>query len=160
MSSELPTNTTPDWQRALRRAGLRVTAARLAVLEAVAVQPGQHRDAEAITRAATQRLGSLSIQAVYDNLHTLRTAGLVRCIQPAGHPARYEIRTHDNHHHLVCRRCGETVDVDCVIGSAPCLEPATRHGFLVDEAEVIFWGLCSRCQLPSETTSKKENLHE
>ena len=129
----------------LRRAGLRVTAPRLAVLVSV-LGKGQHRDAEAIAAAARDRLGTLSTQAVYDNLHILEHAGLIRRIQPSGHPARYEARVGDNHHHVVCRRCGATADVDCAVGAAPCLEPSTDHGFVVQEAEVIFWGVCPHCQ--------------
>jgi Fur family ferric uptake transcriptional regulator len=129
----------------LRRAGLRVTAPRLAVLMAV-LGEGQHRDAEAIADAARIRLGALSTQSVYDNLHVLEEAGLIRRIQPSGHPARFEARVGDNHHHIVCRRCGMTADVDCAVGAAPCLEPSADHGFIVQEAEVIFWGLCPRCQ--------------
>lgn len=129
----------------LRRAGLRITAPRLAVLTSV-VGEGQHRDAEAIADAARKRLGALSTQAVYDNLHILEKAGLIRRIQPSGHPARYEARVGDNHHHLVCRGCGLTADVDCAVGAAPCLEPSATHGFRVQEAEVIFWGLCPQCQ--------------
>ena len=129
----------------LRRAGLRVTAPRLAVLNAV-LGEGQHRDADAIADAARRRLGALSTQAVYDNLHVLEEAGLIRRIQPSGHPARFEARVGDNHHHIVCRRCGMTADVDCVVGAAPCLEPSADHGFIVQEAEVIFWGLCPQCQ--------------
>ncbi len=134
----------------LRRAGLRVTAPRLAVLVSVQGE-GQHRDADAIADAARKRLGTLSIQAVYDNLHILEEAGLVRRIQPSGHPARYEARVGDNHHHLVCRCCGLTADVDCTVGAAPCLEPSADHGFIVQEAEVIFWGLCPQCQHETQT---------
>ena len=138
-------------QESLRKAGLRVTAPRLAVLRAVQGE-GQHRDAEAIADAARKRIGTLSTQAVYDNLHILEEVGLVRRIQPSGHPARYEARVGDNHHHIVCRRCGLTADVDCMVGSAPCLEPSADHGFIVQEAEVIFWGLCPQCQQePQET---------
>ena len=137
----------------LRSAGLRVTAPRLAVLTAV-VGEGQHRDAEAIAEAARKRLGTLSTQAVYDNLHVLEGAGLVRRIQPSGHPARYEARVGDNHHHIVCRSCGLTADVDCTVGAAPCLEPSADHGFIVQEAEVIFWGLCPRCQPPVHTSEQ------
>jgi len=129
----------------LRKAGLRVTAPRLAVLMSV-LGEGVHLDAEAIAEVARVRLGTLSTQAVYDNLHILEGAGLIRRIQPAGHPARYEARVGDNHHHIVCRRCGLTADVDCTIGVAPCLEPSAGHGFIVQEAEVIFWGLCPQCQ--------------
>ena len=130
---------------ALRRAGLRITASRLAVLAAV-LGEGQHRDADAIAGAARQQIGTLSTQAVYDNLHILEEAGLVRRIQPSGHPGRYEARVGDNHHHIVCRRCGVTVDVDCAVGAAPCLEPSAGHGFVVEEAEIIFWGLCPQCR--------------
>jgi Fe2+ or Zn2+ uptake regulation protein len=144
MSNELPA------LELLRAAGLRVTGPRLAVLEAVQGE-GQHRDVQAITVAARRRVGTLSTQAVYDNLNTLVEAGLVRRIQPSGHPARYEARVRDNHHHVVCRGCGATADVDCTIGFAPCLEPSDDHGFTVDEAEVIFWGLCPTCrQTPNE----------
>lgn len=137
-----------DLRESLRAAGLRVTAPRLAVLLSVQGE-GQHRDAEAISAAARGRLGALSTQAVYDNLHTLEEAGLIRRIQPAGHPARFEARVGDNHHHIVCRRCGLTVDVDCAVGAAPCLDPSADHGFIVQEAEVIYWGLCPQCQQES-----------
>jgi len=138
-------------QESLRKAGLRVTAPRLAVLTAVQGE-GRHRDAEAIAETARRRIGTLSTQAVYDNLHLLEEAGLVRRIQPAGHPARYEARVGDNHHHIVCRQCGFTADVDCTVGSAPCLEPSADHGFIVQEAEVIFWGLCPQCQQETQET--------
>ena len=137
----------------LRRAGLRVTASRLAVLAAV-LGEGQHRDVEAIAEAARRQLGTLSTQAVYDNLHILVEAGLVRRIQPSGHPGRYEARVGDNHHHLVCRRCGMTSDVDCTVGAAPCLEPSAEHGFIVEEAEIIFWGLCPQCRQEKQAEEK------
>ena len=140
---------------ALRRAGLRVTAPRLAVLAAV-LGEGQHRDADAIAEAARRQLGALSTQAVYDNLRVLEDAGLVRRIQPSGHPGRYEARVGDNHHHIVCRRCGMTADVDCTVGAAPCLEPSTDHGFVVEEAEVIFWGLCPQCRHDKHTKQLEE----
>lgn len=124
---------------------MRVTAPRLAVLEALD-GIAQHLDAEAIAMAARARLGTVSMQAVYDNLAVLTRAGLVRRIEPAGSPALYEARANDNHHHIVCRLCGLTVDVDCVVGSAPCLEPSQASGFLVDEAEVTFWGICPDCR--------------
>jgi Fur family ferric uptake transcriptional regulator len=143
----------------LRKAGLRVTAPRLAVLSAV-IGEGQHRDADAIADAARKRLGALSTQAVYDNLHILEEAGLVRRIQPSGHPARYEARVGDNHHHIVCRRCGVTADVDCAVGAAPCLEPSADHGFVVLEAEVIFWGLCPQCQQEPHPQEPTEELHD
>ncbi len=132
------------FQDRLKDVGLRVTAGRLAVLAAVTENP--HADAEAIAEAARRRLGSLSTQAVYDNLEALLRANLVRRIEPAGHPARFETRVGDNHHHVVCRTCGVAADVDCVLGAAPCLNPSATHGFLIDEAEVTFWGLCPRCQ--------------
>jgi len=144
-------------RESLRHAGLRVTAPRLAVLTAV-LGKGQHRDAEAIADAARTQLGALSTQAVYDNLHILEGAGLVRRIQPSGHPARYEARVGDNHHHIVCRRCGVTADVDCTVGAAPCLEPSGDHGFVVEEAEVIFWGLCPQCQPGTHMEEPKEQL--
>lgn len=124
---------------------MRVTAPRLAILAVVGGEV-QHLDAESIALAARARLGTLSTQAVYDNLHALVDVGLIRRIQPAGGPARYETRTGDNHHHIVCRRCGVMADVDCVIGDAPCLEPSLSQGYVIDEAEVIFWGLCPACQ--------------
>ncbi len=136
--------------KSLRQAGLRVTASRLAVLTAV-LGKGQHRDAETIAQAAREQLGTLSTQAVYDNLHILEEAGLVRRIQPSGHPGRYEARVGDNHHHIVCRRCGMTADVDCTVGTAPCLEPSATHGFVVEQAEVIFWGLCPECRQENQT---------
>ena len=144
-------------QTTIREAGLRVTASRLAVLLAV-LGEGQHRDAEAIAAAARRQLGALSTQAVYDNLHVLEEAGLVRRIQPSGHPGRYEARVGDNHHHLVCRRCGVTTDVDCVVGAAPCLEPSDTSGFAVEEAEIIFWGLCPQCRQENNAKDLKEQL--
>ena len=130
----------------LRAAGLRVTAPRLAIYRAVAETPG-HPDVETIAGHARGLIGSLSTQAVYDTLRVLTTAGLVRRIEPAGSPARFETRVGDNHHHVVCRSCGLTQDVDCAVGQAPCLSPGDVGGFLVDEAEVTFWGLCPTCQL-------------
>jgi Fur family ferric uptake transcriptional regulator len=130
----------------LRTSGLRVTASRMAVLEAVTHSP--HSDADTIAVSARRRLGSLSTQAVYNNLYALGRAGLLRRIEPAGGPARYEARVGDNHHHIVCRSCATTCDVDCAVGIAPCLEASDTHGFLVDEAEVTFWGICPTCQPP------------
>ena len=132
-----------DLERGLRAAGLRVTRPRLAVLDAVHAHP--HSDTEALIRAARARLGVVSHQAVYDVLHVLTEKGLVRRIQPQGAVARYEARVGDNHHHLVCRSCGRISDVDCAVGAAPCLTPSESQGFLVDEAEVIFWGTCPSC---------------
>ncbi|CAM3946187.1 Fur family transcriptional regulator [Nocardiopsis rhodophaea] len=131
----------------LRSAGLRVTAARLAILDVV--RSGNHLEAERIARGVRDRVGHVSTQAVYDGLNALTRVGLVRRIEPAGSPARYEVRVGDNHHHLVCRVCGEVTDVDCVVGAAPCLEPADDHGYSVDEAEVVFWGVCPQCRAGS-----------
>ncbi|HWH34709.1 MAG TPA: Fur family transcriptional regulator [Acidimicrobiales bacterium] len=131
----------------LRTSGLRVTASRLAVLEAVAEHP--HSDAERIAGAARRRLGSLSTQAVYNNLHALNGAGLLRRIEPSGGPARYETRVGDNHHHVVCRTCAATADVDCARNLAPCLDASDTHGFAIDEAEVTYWGICPSCQTTS-----------
>jgi len=123
--------------------GLRVTAPRLATLDWLAGHP--HATAEQVADGVRKRLGSVSTQAIYDVLHACTRAGLLRRIEPAGHPARFETRTKDNHHHLVCRLCGRTEDVDCAVGPAPCLDPADSAGFLVDEAEVVFWGRCPDC---------------
>ena len=129
-----------DTAARLREAGLRVTAPRVAVFEAVARM--RHADAESVCRT----MPDVSVQAVYDNLAALAQAGLLRRVEPAGHPARYEARVGDNHHHLVCRRCGRMEDVDCVVGASPCLEAGAGRGFAIDEAEVTFWGLCPECQ--------------
>jgi Fur family transcriptional regulator, stress-responsive regulator len=128
----------------LRSAGLRVTSARLAILDAV--RAGDHPGTEDIARSARERVGHVTLQAVYEALNALAAAGLVRRIEPAGSPARYESRVGDNHHHIVCRGCAAVIDVDCVIGHAPCIEPAATAGFVIDEAEVTFWGLCASCQ--------------
>ncbi len=132
-----------DIELALRRADLRVTRQRTAVLAAVAARP--HADTDTVLRAVRDELPGVSHQAVYDSLHTLTGAGLVRRIQPAGSVARYEARTGDNHHHVVCRSCGTVADVDCAVGAAPCLVPSDDHGFVIDEAEVVFWGTCGTC---------------
>jgi Fur family ferric uptake transcriptional regulator len=133
----------PDAQQTLREAALRVTRPRLAVLSAVRARP--HADTETITLAVRNELPTVSHQAVYDCLHALTAAGLVRRIQPAGSVARYETRTGDNHHHLVCRSCGTIVDVDCAVGDAPCLTAHDDHGFEIHEAEVVYWGQCPAC---------------
>ncbi|HEX6969797.1 MAG TPA: Fur family transcriptional regulator [Micromonosporaceae bacterium] len=135
----------------LRSKGLRVTRPRLAVLEVLAC--GGHPDVDEITRQVRQRIDSVSTQAVYDVLGALCRAGLARRIEPAGSPARYEARAGDNHHHIVCRGCGHVADVDCAVGSAPCLDPNDTHGFEVDEAEVTFWGLCPTCRGQRESES-------
>lgn len=140
----------------LHKANLRLTSPRLAVLE-VLEHEGKHQDAEFIISAARQRLGSLSRQAVYDNLNALVAAGIIRRIEPAGRPALYETRVGDNHHHLICRRCHATVDIDCAMGAAPCLQPSDHHGFVIDEAEVVYWGICPSCQ--QDTEQKNEQNH-
>jgi len=134
----------PDVRMLLRASGLRVTGPRIAVLDALAADP--HATADSVAVHARLALGSVSTQAVYNVLNACTDAGLVRRIEPAGSPARYETRTEDNHHHLVCRSGGTVADVDCVVAAAPCLTPSERHGFVVDEAEVVFWGYCSTCQ--------------
>ncbi|HTV99872.1 MAG TPA: Fur family transcriptional regulator [Streptosporangiaceae bacterium] len=127
----------------LRGAGLRVTAARVALLETV--RGGDHLGVEAIADGVRARVGHVSTQAVYDALHALTAAGLVRRIEPAGSPARFEGRVGDNHHHVVCRSCGVLADVDCAVGEAPCLTASDDHGFAIGEAEVVYWGLCPDC---------------
>jgi Fur family transcriptional regulator, stress-responsive regulator len=133
----------------LRGAGLRVTAARVALLETV--RAGDHLDVEALADGVRGRVGHVSLQAVYEALHSLTGAGLIRRIEPAGSPARFEGRIGDNHHHIVCRSCGTVADVDCAVGEAPCLTPSDHHGFSIEEAEVIYWGLCPDCS--TATTS-------
>ena len=134
---------TPTTADELRGVGLRVTAARVALLETV--RGGDHLGVEAIASGVRARVGHVSLQAVYEALHALTAAGLVRRIEPAGSPARYEGRVGDNHHHIVCRSCGGVADVDCAGGEAPCLTSADDRGFSIDEAEVIYWGLCPDC---------------
>ena len=128
----------------LRDAGLRVTAQRVAVLEAVRSLP--HGDVDSVVTVVRERLGTVSVQAVYDALGALTEARLVRRIEPAGSPARFEGRVDDNHHHVVCRSCGTVADVDCAVGETPCLTASESHGFALDEAEVTYWGLCPTCK--------------
>ena len=143
-----PAVVTPPSAQQLRDVGLRATRPRLAVLDVLVERP--HSDTATIIDAVRDRL-TVSHQAVYDCLGALTDAGLVRRIQPAGSVARYEIRRGDNHHHLVCRGCGRVSDVPCAVGAAPCLVAGDDHGFTVDEAEVIYWGLCPSCSThPSE----------
>lgn len=130
-------------QQMLRAVGMRVTRPRVAVLTAVHEHP--HADTDSIIDAVREVLPEVSHQAVYDSLHALTRAGLVRRIQPAGSVARYESRVGDNHHHVVCRSCGVIADVDCAVGEAPCLEASDDRGFSIDEAEVVYWGLCPDC---------------
>jgi Fur family transcriptional regulator, stress-responsive regulator len=135
--------TSADRTAVLRRHGVQVTAQRLAVLRAVSERP--HSTAAEIDTAVRAEIGAISLQAVYDALGTLTDKGLIRRIQPAGSPARYEDRVGDNHHHLICRACGRTVDVSCAVGVAPCLSAADDAGYQIDEAEVIYWGRCPDC---------------
>jgi Fur family transcriptional regulator, stress-responsive regulator len=132
-----------DLERMLRGASLRITRPRVAVLGAVHDHP--HADTHSIITHVRAELGEVSQQAVYDVLRALTDARLVRRIHPPGSVARYESRVGDNHHHVVCRSCGAIADVDCAVGSAPCLTPSDDHGFAIDEAEVIYSGLCSEC---------------
>lgn len=127
----------------LRRHGVQVTAQRLAVLKAVSDLP--HGTADDVAETVRSEIGSISRQGVYDALGILADKGLIRRIQPAGSPARFEDRAGDNHHHLICRTCGSVVDVDCAVGSAPCLTPSDDAGFTIDEAEVVYWGRCPAC---------------
>ena len=128
----------------LRQRGIQVTAQRLAVLRAVTGRP--HGTADDVTEAVRADIGAISRQAVYDSLGVLADKGLIRRIQPAGSPARYEDRVGDNHHHLICRTCGETVDVACAVGAAPCLEAVESQGYEIEEAEVVYWGRCPTCR--------------
>ena len=127
----------------LRQRGIQVTAQRLAVLRAVAAQP--HCTADALADAVRAEIGAISLQSVYDALAVLTDEGLVRRIQPAGSPARFENRVGDNHHHLICRSCGRMMDVDCAVGAAPCLNALDAQGYVIDEAEVVYWGRCPDC---------------
>lgn len=141
-----------DFAEQLRTADLRVTRPRLAVLHAVNANP--HADTDAVFGAVRTDLPEVSRQAVYDVLAALTTAGLLRRVQPSGSVARYESRVGDNHHHVVCRSCGTIGDVDCAVGEVPCLTPVGDEGFLVDEAEVIYWGLCPDCSTRQPSRSQ------
>lgn len=142
----------------LRQRGIQVTAQRLAVLRAVSGEP--HITADAVAEAARAEIGAISLQSVYDALGVLVTEGLIRRIQPAGSPARFEDRVGDNHHHLICRICGRVVDVDCAVGSAPCLTAGDDQGYEIDEADVAYWGRCPDCvshqkvRLPPSRTAR------
>ena len=142
-----PVSTSPDNAALLRRHGLRVTAKRLAVLHAVAAQP--HSTTDDISHVVRAATGAVSQQAVYDAVAALTDKGLLRRIQPAGSPARYETRVADNHHHLICRTCSRMVDVDCAVGETPCLTAADDSGYEIDEAEVVYWGRCPDCVAPT-----------
>lgn len=139
----MPRETPVENDALLRRHGLHVTAQRLAVLRAVA--EGPHTAADGIYKSVRSEIGAISRQAVYDALGALTDKGLLRRIQPAGSPARYENRVGDNHHHLICRSCNRMVDVDCAVGVIPCLTAADDSGYDIDEAEVIYWGRCPEC---------------
>lgn len=130
---------------ALRERGVQVTAQRLAVLRAVERSP--HATADTVAADVREQIGTISRQSVYDALGILVDVGLLRRIQPEGSPARFEDRVDDNHHHIICRECGSLVDVDCSVGSAPCLTPKEDFGFQIDEAEVAYWGRCPECQV-------------
>ena len=132
-----------DLRESLKAVGLRVTRPRVAVLGAVEDQP--HADTESLIGAVRRELPAVSHQAVYDVLRALTTAGLVRRIQPSGSVARYESRVGDNHHHVVCSSCGAIADVDCAVGEGPCLDASETHGFVIDDAQVTYWGICPAC---------------
>ena len=153
MSVDVPV----DHAEQLREHGVQVTAQRLAVLRAVSARP--HSTADEIDKVVRVDIGAISRQAVYDALGMLTDRGLVRRIQPAGSPARYEDRVGDNHHHLICRTCGRMVDVDCAVGYTPCLTAAEDSGYEVDEAEVIYWGRCPECVAasPVPTDEKRKS---
>jgi Fur family ferric uptake transcriptional regulator len=136
-----------EFEPQLREARLRVTRPRLAVLSAVHDHP--HADTDSIIGVVRADLGEVSHQTVYDVLRVLTQVGLLRRIQPPGSVARYESRVADNHHHLVCRSCAAVVDVDCAVGTTPCLTASDDHGYTIDEAEVVYWGLCPACSTPS-----------
>ncbi len=132
-----------DPVNSLRKVGVSVTAQRIAVLNFISSAP--HSSADLIAEGVRLEIGTISKQAVYDTLSLLTEKELLRCIQPAKSPALYETRVKDNHHHMICRDCGKTEDVDCAVGSAPCLTASNDAGFIIDEAEVIYWGYCSEC---------------
>jgi Fe2+ or Zn2+ uptake regulation protein len=144
-----------DVAATLRGAGMRVTTPRVAVLSEV--RAGRHVTADQVAAGVRGRVGPISTQAVYDVLGALTRASLLRRIEPAGSATRYETRVGDNHHHVVCRGCGAIADVDCVVGEAPCLSPSDAGGFVVDEAEITFWGLCPTCQTVAPVPEMKES---
>ena len=144
--------TASEFEPLLREAGLRVTRPRLAVLTAVRDHP--HADTDSIIGVVRADLGEVSHQTVYDVLRVLTEVGLLRRIQPPGSVARYESRVGDNHHHLVCRSCGDVIDVDCAVGTTPCLTASDDHGFTIDEAEVVFWGRCPTCSINQTQSSQ------
>ena len=148
----MPDEVPPDPATLLRRRGVQVTAQRIAVLRAVTERP--HGTAEDIELIVRGEIGAISRQAVYDALGTLTNQGLLRRIQSAGSPARYEDRVGDNHHHLICRTCGRMVDVDCAVGEVPCLTASDDSGYEIDEAEVIYWGRCPTCVTAASGTGE------
>lgn len=143
MKNSEPDRSPLNVSEALKTAGLQITAQRLAVYQAVHASP--HAMADDIYRAVRLKLGVISKQAVYDALNAMAEHGIIRRIQPAGSPARYEHRV-DNHHHLICRECNDLIDIDCAVGEAPCLAAQQDHGYRIDEAEVTYWGVCPACQ--------------
>jgi Fur family ferric uptake transcriptional regulator len=145
--------TSSELRERLKRAGLRVTGPRLAVLAWLRVHP--HTTAEQVAGGVRELVGAVSTQAVYDVLNVFSDANLVRRIEPAGHPARYETRIADEHHHIVCRVCGRTEDVDTTVGVDECLTPTASAGFVIDSAEVVFWGLCPDCELRAESGAER-----
>lgn len=147
---------TSDFETRLRAVSLRVTRPRVAVMAALSDHP--HVDTDTVISLVRGELPTVSHQAVYDVLRALTDAGLVRRIQPAGATARYEMRVRDNHHHVVCRSCGAIADVDCSVGNAPCLTASDDHGFVIDEAEVVYWGICPTCrkERPDCVTKRSE----
>ncbi|MFT4306509.1 MAG: Fur family transcriptional regulator [Microbacterium sp.] len=149
---------TPDAETAIRGVGLRVTATRRAVLDALGSHP--HARADEVFDLVRDGLDAPSMQSVYNALGDFVEAGLVRRIEPAGHPGLYEVRVDDNHHHLVCSRCGRVEDVDCVVGAAPCLRPSDARGYRVHTAEVTFWGLCGRCAADPDSTTHPSSERE
>ena len=152
--------TTADYESMLRAEDLRVTRPRLAVLSAVYDHP--HADTHSIVGVVREDIGDVSHQTVYNVLQALTDAGLVRHIQPPGSVARYESRVGDNHHHVVCRSCGSIADVDCAVGGAPCLTPSDDHGYAIDEAEVVYRGLCPECSnsiTPDQEPEPREESH-
>ncbi len=147
----MPSEKSVDDDGLLRQHGLQVTAQRLAVLRAVSLRP--HSTADEIDKVVRVEIGAISRQAVYDGLGVLTEKGLIRRIQPAGSPARYEDRVGDNHHHLICRSCRRMVDVDCAVGYTPCLTAADDSAYEIDEAEVIYWGRCPECVAAASAAS-------
>jgi Fur family transcriptional regulator, stress-responsive regulator len=150
-----PTRVSTDPADLLRQHGIQVTAQRLAVVRAVTGQP--HITADGVAEVVRAEIGAISLQSVYDALDVLVAEGLIRRIQPAGSPARFEDRVGDNHHHLICRICGRLVDVDCALGSAPCLKAADDQGYEIDQAEVVYWGRCPDCLADARTPSRSDS---